>query len=94
LEKTKDNAKQNTTELHVSSRTVSISNLMDLVAKNYPPGSPPQVVFFGEEDVLSTEAFLGKTPIWDKLSTMFKIALKQLRIHAAYVQLFNKKSKT
>jgi hypothetical protein len=69
-EKTKDHVKQNTTELHVASRTVNISNLKDFVAKNYPPGSPLKVVFFCEEDVLSVEAFLAKLPIWDKLSTV------------------------
>lgn len=69
-EKAKDDAKLNMTELSLASKTVNISKLKDFVAKNYPPGSPLQVVFIGEEDVLSAEAFLAKLPIWDKLSTI------------------------
>jgi hypothetical protein len=49
-------------------RTVNISTLKQFVAKNYPIGSPLQVVLVGEDDVLSVEAFLAKTPIWLKLS--------------------------
>ncbi len=49
-------------------RTVDISTLKQFVSKNYPSGSPLQVVLVEEADILSTEAFLAKMPIWLKLS--------------------------
>ena len=51
-----------------ASRTVNISKLKEFVIRNYPPaGYPLQIVFVGEEDVLSAEAFLAKMPLWLKL---------------------------
>ncbi len=48
-------------------RTVDMSKLKAFVENNFPQGSPLQVVFIGEDDLLSAEAFLAKLPIWLKL---------------------------
>jgi len=53
--------KHNDTNVQVNSRAVNISKLKDFVARTFPPGSPLQVVFVGEDDVLSAEVFLAKT---------------------------------
>jgi len=48
----------------INLRTVDISKLKAFVENNFPPGSPLQVVFVDEDDLLSAEAFLAKLPIW------------------------------
>lgn len=68
LQKTKNDTKQSMREWPPASRTVNNSKLKDFVAKNYPPGSPLQTVFVDEEDILTVEAFVAKTPLWLKLS--------------------------
>ena len=67
-QKGQNRVKHDDTCVEVNSRAVNISKLKDFVARNLPPGSPLQVVFVGENDVLSAEAFLAKLPIWLRLS--------------------------
>ena len=55
------------TRFPISSRTTDISKLKAFVENNLPQGSPLQVVFVDEDDLLSAEAFLAKLPIWLKL---------------------------
>jgi hypothetical protein len=59
-----------TQESNLSSRTVNISKLKAFVEENFPPGSPLQIIFVDEEDLLSAEAFLAKLPIWLKLNKL------------------------
>jgi hypothetical protein len=56
----------------LASKTVNIAKLKDFVARNFPPGSPLQVIFVDEDDELSAEDFLAKLPIWLKLSKFTK----------------------
>jgi hypothetical protein len=56
----------------VNPRTRNISKLKYFVVRNYPPGTPLQVVFVDEDDILNTEASLAKLPIWLKLSAFTK----------------------
>jgi hypothetical protein len=63
-------AKDCDTQIPINSRTVNISKLKDLVENNFPLGSPLQVVFVDEDDLLSAEAFLAKLPIWLKLTNL------------------------
>ena len=55
------------TKIPIKSRMVNISKLKVFVERNFPKGSPLQVVFVGEDDLVSAEAFLAKLPIWLKL---------------------------
>jgi hypothetical protein len=55
------------TRIPINSRTVDISKLKAFVENNFPLGSPLQVVFVDEADLLSVEVFLAKLPIWLKL---------------------------
>jgi hypothetical protein len=60
------------TKILINSRTVDISKLKAFVDDNFPPGSPLQVIFADEDDLLSAEAFLAKLPIWLKLTKLSK----------------------
>jgi hypothetical protein len=55
------------TQIPLTPRTVDISKLKAFVDNNFPQESPLRIVFVGEDDPLSAEAFLAKLPIWLKL---------------------------
>jgi hypothetical protein len=58
-----DEVKHDNIEEQVNSKAINISKLKDFVTKNFPPESPLRIVFVGEDDVLSADAFLAKPPI-------------------------------
>ena len=64
--------KHDNTVAPLASKTVNIAKLKDFVVRNFPPGSPLQVIFVDEDDELSAEDFLAKLPIWLKLSKFTK----------------------
>jgi len=65
--RTQNKCKHCKTRIPINSRTIDISKLKAFVENNFPQGSPLQVVFDGENDLLGAEAFLAKLPIWLKL---------------------------
>ncbi len=51
-------------------KTINISRLKEFAVNNFSSGHPLRIVLVDEDEVLSAEAFLAKTPIWLKLGRL------------------------
>jgi hypothetical protein len=51
-------------------KTINISRLKDFAVNNFSSGHPLRIVLVDEDEVLSAEAFLAKTPISLKLGKL------------------------